>query len=288
MDDTFVAAAIHAGEIHKIIDLVYEEIPENINNLRSFHNTIKMGLILEAKKITDGDKLLDVAVGRGGDIGKWTRAKFKYVTAFDNDKKSIYEKNDFDGAIQRYQDMRGKTFVPKCFFWNISATDPNVLEKVNGKDRGVVYDVVSCQFALHYFVKDLDTLLEMVSKKLRKGGVFIGTASNGNLIKKNILEKDINIPFLSICKKDSESYDYELTSNCSKERETYFQYRGALSEYYLDIELLIEKCKKYSLEPLSVETFHEWKIRNGNTTYLTLCEKIISFMNFSFIFKKIY
>lgn len=287
MDDTFVAAAIRAGEIHKIIDMVYEEIPENINNLRSFHNTIKSNLILEAKKMTNGEKLLDIAVGRGGDIGKWARAKFKYVTAFDNDKKSIYEKNDFDGAIQRYQDMRGKIFVPKCFFWNISATDPNVLEKVNGKDRGNIYDVVSCQFALHYFVKDLDTLLDMVSKKLRLGGVFIGTASNGNLIKKNISERDINIPFLSVCKKDSESYDYELTSNGSKKRETYFEYRGALSEYYIDIDLLVEKCKKYSLEPVRIETFHEWKERNENTNYLTLCEKIISFMNFAFVFKKI-
>lgn len=288
MDDRFVDAALQSGEIHKIIDLVYEEIPKNLDNLRNFHNTIKMGLIFDAKNMTGGEKLLDVAVGRGGDIGKWSRAKFKYVTAFDSDKKSIYEKTDFDGAIQRYKDIQGKMFVPKCFFWNISATDRCVTEKINGKDRGTIYDVVSCQFALHYFVKELDTLLDMVSKKLKKDGIFIGTASNGNVIKKNISHKDINIPFLSILKKDNDSYEYDLKVNSSNGRGTYFEYRGALSEYYLDTDLLIEKCKKYSLELVRMETFHEWKLRNKNTIQLSLCEKIISYMNFTFVFRKVY
>ena len=69
--------------------------------IRKFHNWIKLQLILDSKRVTNGSNLLDVAVGRGGDIIKWSKAKFKYVIGFDSDSKSIYEKNDFDGAYKK-------------------------------------------------------------------------------------------------------------------------------------------------------------------------------------------
>ncbi len=43
---------------------------ESLEGLRKFHNWVKMQLILDAKKKTNGHTLLDVAVGRGGDIMK--------------------------------------------------------------------------------------------------------------------------------------------------------------------------------------------------------------------------
>jgi len=148
------------------IDIVYsgnirdEDISDFMTgSLRKFHNWIKMRLITDAQKTTQGTKLLDVAVGRGGDIFKWSNARFKYVTGFDSDSKSIYEKYNFDGAIKRYTTVKSEANMPKCFFWNISATNPNVLNLLNSKDRGNIYDVVSCQFSFHYFVNDIDIVL---------------------------------------------------------------------------------------------------------------------------------
>ena len=142
---------------------IYKQDFEHLTteSLRKFHNWIKLQLILDAKKNTPGEKLLDVAVGRGGDIFKWSKAKFKYVTGFDSDSKSIYEKNDFEGAIKRYSSVKSETNTPKCFFWNISAVDPFVLNILNGKDRNSIYDVVSCQFSFHYFVNDIDIVLNL-------------------------------------------------------------------------------------------------------------------------------
>jgi len=282
MNDQEIIQCIQNGEVNKVFEFVYENIPENTDSLRKFHNLIKQNLIHESKRKTDGKKLMDVAVGRGGDIMKWSKANFRYVTAFDNDKKSIYEKNEFDGAIKRYQQVK---CTPKCFFWNISATDQNVLEIVNSKDRGEIYDVVSCQFAFHYFVKDIDTVLNLVSKKLRKDGLFIGTASDGDLMKKNLENGNITIPFLNIEQKDSDSYTYDITSR-GNDRQLYFEYRGALSEYYLHKDYFIKKCKEYSLEPVNILSFHEWK---QNLKYeLSVAETIISYFNFSFVFKKVY
>ena len=144
----------------------------DIDNLRKFHNWIKLQIITDAKLKTQGKTLLDVAVGRGGDIFKWVKNNFTYVTGIDNDAKSIHEKNQFDGAIQRFNLMKTQMKVPRCYFWVISATDPDVLNKLNVKDRNCVYDVVSCQFSFHYFVKDIDITLNMISKKLKNGGLL--------------------------------------------------------------------------------------------------------------------
>ena len=281
-----VKELIANGKIQDIFVELYSDIPTNIDSLRDFHNKIKSNLIFDAKRQTNGEKLLDVAVGRGGDLMKWSRARFKYVTGFDSDKKAIYEKHAFDGAIKRFQDMRGSIAMPKCFFWNISATDPNVLEILNGKDRGVIYDVVSCQFSIHYFISEIDITLNMISKKLKKGGLFIGTTVDGDLLFKNLREGNINIPFLNVSKTTDKSYLYQITNNTeSSKPETYYEYRGALSEYFVFKEELIEKCKKHSLELVRMQNFHEWNIQIK--THLNVYEQIISYFNFSFVFVKI-
>lgn len=253
-------------------------------SLRKFHNWIKLQLIFDAKNSTNGVKLLDVAVGRGGDILKWSKAKFKYVTGFDSDSKSVYEKNDFDGAIKRYACLKSQTNMPKCYFWNLSATDPFILANLNGKDRGCIYDVVSCQFSFHYFVKDIDIVLNMISKKLRSGGVFIGTAMDGDLLKNIIGYGEVKNNAMHIEYSDEDMYKFTLNSEKSS-RETYFEYRGASTEYFLYKNFLIEKCKSFNMYPLSIKSFHQWnEYYKGDE--LTKEDMYCSFLNFSFVFKK--
>lgn len=270
---------IKLGEIN---NLNFEDVTGD--GLRKYHNWIKQQLIFEAKKLTEGTKLLDISVGRGGDIFKWAKAKFKYVTGFDSDAKAIYEKNDFEGAIKRYTNVKSQMNMPKCFFWNLSATDPFILNNLNSKDHNCIYDVVSCQFSFHYFVKDIDITLNMISKKLRSKGIFIGTATDGDLIKENLKNSHIDKSALKINKLDNCMYDFSLVSEKTS-RETYFEYRGVSQEYYLFKEFLIEKCKNFNMYPLSILNFHEW-----NTNYkgpqMTKEEMACSFLNFSFIFQK--
>ena len=53
------------------------------------------------------------------------------------------------------------------------------------ENDGAGFDVVSCQFSIHYFFENEDTLstfLMNVSENLREGGKFIGTCLNGNRV----------------------------------------------------------------------------------------------------------
>lgn len=272
-------------DFSKIKDICLSDPPENTEKLRQFHNWIKLQLILYSKQYTNGGKLLDVACGRGGDILKWTKAKFNFVTAIDNDTDSIYETEKFDGALKRYTSLKkNSTNIPNVFFWNASVTDPDILKKLNSIDFNTIYDVVSCQFSFHYFVKEIDVVLNMISNKLKKNGLFIGTASDGDLINNILNVSNVNLPLLYISKDSDISYKYEIKTGKTK-RETYFEYRGALSEYFLYKNFLIDKCKQYNLQLLSMKNFHEW-IKDYRYATISDHEAIISFLNFSFIFRK--
>jgi ubiquinone/menaquinone biosynthesis C-methylase UbiE len=276
----FVFETIQVGNLNDI-----EFSSETGEPLRKFHNWIKQQLIFESKRITNGSKLLDVAVGRGGDIFKWSRARFKYVTGFDSDAKSIYEKNDFDGAIKRFNGVKSEMNMPKCYFWHMSATDPFILNLLNCKDHNIMYDVVSCQFSFHYFVEDINVVLNMISKKLKSKGIFIGTATDGDLIKQNlkntpaIIKSAINLKYIS-----DDMYEFSLNSEKTS-RETYFEYRGVSREYYLSKAFLIDKCKEFNMYPVSILSFHEWN-KNYMGMQMSKEEMACSFLNFSFVFQK--
>ena len=94
------------------------------------------------------------------------------------------------------------------------------------------------------------------------------------------------MPFLDVSKVTDSSYVYEITNNgLINSKETYYDYRGALIEYFVYKERLIEKCKEYSLELVSIKSFHEWN--KSLNKVLSTNEQLISYLNFSFIFIKI-
>ena len=263
----------------------------DINELRKFHNFIKKELINYATNYNNATSLLDIAVGRGGDIQKWIFSKLKYIVGFDNHGPSIYnslkEGNDFDGAISRFNNIRSKQKVPFIKFYKLSALNSNTLSFLNSKDFNKKYDIVSCQFALHYFAKSKDTLktvLSLVSSKLVKNGLFIGTATNGDLIKNILNNGDVNIPLLTLLK-NNDAYLFNIDSDKNKLNKNYFEIQGISEEYYLLKDDLIDIAKQCNLELVNIESFYNWY--NNYKQKLTIYEQIISFLNFSFIFKKL-
>ncbi len=74
-------------------------------NLREFHNKIvKRRLIMGVSK--SGDQLLDLSVGKGGDMSKWKDAKLSFVYGIDISSDNI--NNPHDGACARYISLRRK------------------------------------------------------------------------------------------------------------------------------------------------------------------------------------
>ena len=181
--------------------------------LRNFHNLyIKRKLILGTTK--RGNTLYDLAVGKAGDLPKWIAAKLKFVFGVDINLDNII--NRLDGACARYLNMcKNFRTLPKALFVNANSSVNikngdacfsdkgkqivNAVFGVGAKDKttlgegvynqyGVAregFNVVSCQFALHYFFHNLDTLnnfLRNVNEGCAMGGYFIGTAYDGKTL----------------------------------------------------------------------------------------------------------
>ena len=177
-------------------------------SMRDFHNWVKEGIL--HKYGHSKRSLLDLACGMGGDIRKWMGCGFMDVVGLD-----LFESNISDperGAYARLQRIKlpreaRYVFLPYDVSKSIDATNMNrvvdpsdrmIMQALWGlvprqavKPPGLVkyyalarggFDVVSCQFAVHYFFKSDETLSTFVTNvvhNLKPGGVFIGTCMDG-------------------------------------------------------------------------------------------------------------
>ena len=82
--------------------------------LRDFHNKyVKRKLITDVSK--RGDTLIDMTVGKAGDLSKWIDARLSFVFGVDVSKDNI--ENRIDGACARYLKMHKKySSLPRALF----------------------------------------------------------------------------------------------------------------------------------------------------------------------------
>lgn len=267
----------------------------NIENMRKFHNWIKSKLITKAVQFSDNESLLDLAVGRGGDILKWKNNNIDYVLGIDIDKKSIFGSvargDAFDGAIARLKQM--KIRKPIINFFYMSALDPGILNRLKTVDNGRLYSVVSCQFAMHYFAENnmsLNHIFNVIYTKLKPGGIFIATFSDGTKIQNNLENGEVNLPSLNMAKLDHNSYSFMLNATSKVQGPNYFEILDENKEYILTIDKIKEILPNYNMEIIENKDFYKWYkeyTQTPNYKELDFQEMLISFLNTSIIIKKV-
>jgi len=248
-----------------------------IIGMRDFHNWIKLVLISNITKLISSKdiSLLDIAVGRGGDLAKWNKSNIKYVFGFDKSEKSITNEDAEDqGALERLAHFKGAKFKD-IYFLVGNALKPskplmNSIDYFLSKNNLHGFDIVSCQFALHYFFKseiDLKIVLTMVSRYLNSGGFFIGTTTNGDYIKnffKDIKEKVYSTNLFRIQRnfnktiKSPYGNEYTFTIFDTKDRANYFNTIGLSTEYLVNFKTLEEVAATVGLVPVKLNIFEDY------------------------------
>ena len=243
-------------------DIYYNKVSgaTNTRGLRDFHNLfVKKLLIMSVSQ--KGDTLIDLAVGKAGDIPKWIKSKLKFVLGIDVAGDNI--ENRLDGACARYLNYHKKfKTIPRALFVkgdssvNIRNTDGIFTEKgkqivkavfgqgaKDAKDLGQgVYksygvaeegfNVCSIQFAIHYMFKSQETLyqfLRNVSETTSVGGYFIGTSYDGASIFKKLENKKIGE---SVTIMENDSKIWELTKRYDQ---TEFESNASSIGYAIDV-----------------------------------------------------
>lgn len=182
-------------------------------SLRNFHNLyVKRKLITGVSK--RNDTLIDFAVGKAGDLSKWTQSKLSFVFGIDISIPNIHDR--LDGACARYLKYREKNRnVPYALFVNGNSSkniregkafntdkDKEITKAVFGegpkdikilgegvyKQYGVSekgFNVSSCQFAMHYFWENQQSLHNFIRNIVEctmLNGYFIGTCYDGKTV----------------------------------------------------------------------------------------------------------
>ena len=331
--------------------------------MRNFHNWIKLNLITNISefylsnsfrnvvtnhiRVLDpkgantpkfGKKLslLDISVGRGGDLAKWDKAFITHVFGFDPSVESINSKDPQNpGAKERLKNYKFQNSALKktnvlfevgnAIFPTGAQGIPNVSEKITdflNVKKLPLFDLVSCQFSLHYFFVSeiaLRNVLTLVSTFLKPGGYFFGTAINGKEIIKyfNLAGNaqairgklyqidrlfDVNINL----NKKPFGNKYNFTIFDKFDQTNYFNTIPQSTEYLVNFDTFIRIAKEYSLEPVNINFFeksqgvytnfngniinfeeifklNKWRPKNEP---ITMDELQISFLNSTFVFQK--
>lgn len=272
-----------------------------------FHNEIKKDLINKYKATS----CLDLACGQGGDLRKFMDAGFTRLFGLDYNRDNI--ENPISGIYARMLDNKNPAIQKMRYAFltmdvsqkidikSISDLDDkhvaNVLYGVTKdakmrKYEGLAedkFDVVSCQFAIHYFFeseKKLDNFLNNVNTHLKEGGYFFGTCLDGQLVKKalagvNILEGKQNNRILWSLKR---LYPKLTGVGYGEEIDIYMESIGQyIKEYLVNIDLLNKKMKALGYEMVENKNFQDFYMENYG---LDDVQKDYSFLNMMFVFKK--
>lgn len=187
-----------------------------IRGLRNLNNWIKSTLIQKFSRPeipTQHLHVLDMACGKGGDLGKWEKAPQVPAMYVGCDIASVSIDQARDRFVKaRQQHSRGRfnrgppmqvefyvhdtfgsslgelSIVPRIGFNPNAGPGPNI---INGAPIYGGFDVVSMMFALHYSFETevlARGMLRNVSGALKKGGRFIGVMPNSDVISHKVKE----------------------------------------------------------------------------------------------------
>jgi len=302
------------GESFKVINPPHNEVKEeftkfvnqqikerrknsSISSMRDLHNFIKRVLIINITNLYlsqhRGEQLalLDISCGRGGDLQKWNAAHIKNVFGFDKSHESIFSINPMNqGLEQRYLNSK-KQIQTNVEFDVGDAIQPSVelinrigmfmeKHKLINKNKPELsgFQLMSCQFALHYFFQSeqaLRNMLGMFSQFLRRGGYFIGTCVDGKRITE-LLGKSTTFDsqLLSVTKKfkavnptKAFGNQYTFSIKDTVDQGNYFNTLGESTEYLVFMDKFINLAKEYNLEPVFLNIFEPIESNVYTNTY---------------------
>lgn len=175
-----------------------------MKDVMSFHNKVKEGLYQSTIKA--GDTLLELAVGRANDLHKWRKTKPSKIVGIDLSKGNL--EGARQGACVRYINENAKQRLPPALFIEGDMTqtlldqdnryikildkrEPATTEYLQKFAGLTEFDVISCQFAIHYACESEESFRIFVGNLTRHGkGLFFGTCMDGQAVYSHMIGKE--------------------------------------------------------------------------------------------------
>jgi mRNA (guanine-N7-)-methyltransferase len=152
--------------------------------LRNLNNWIKSVLINQ--HAGTNASVLDLACGKGGDMLKYTKCRIGHYVGVDVAKISV------ENAVSRYNadsGREGARDVPMPFTAKFLQGDICAVDLASHLPPALRFDLVSCQFALHYAFESEARARQCVTNaaaRLQPGGYFVGTIPDGSVLRSKL------------------------------------------------------------------------------------------------------
>lgn len=320
-------------------------------HMLNFHNQGIKKMLYE--RSGSRNSLLELACGMAGDLPRWRDAHYKFILGVDLVRDNIVHPREGsyarvqrqhravmmvvngitermypdivfaigdcalplrDGTASKDLDDESYKVIRHIYGQRESfhGSNINYFQRLKGKaSRG--FDVVSCQFAIHYFFKNEDSLmgfLSNVSTNLVREGVFIATFMDGDSVQDLLNQSDNGIA--EGRKLDDKVVAWAIIKRYTDARakfgkmvDVYLENTNRLiSEYIVNLDTLIDYAKQFGLQladtGLFSQTFNELKnlVPENPDKYSMLDNDIItldgdevqkrfSFLNRWVVFKKL-
>lgn len=251
--ETLAVAAHYSGRPNGSAE---ERESSQIIALRKYNNWVKSALLEQFCGSAGGDGCvvaLDLCCGKGGDIGKWAKRGARHVVMADVALESVRQ------ALERYDQLTQRTRHVFTATW--ICADCCRVELSRHVPSGVCYDVVSCQFALHYSFaseKTARALLANASARLRPGGHFVGTIPNADELVRR-LKAAPGLEFGNSIYKVKFDSKTDFPRFGARYRFTLLDALDDLPEYLVHFRSLVELAKEYGLELVLGSPFEKFR-----------------------------
>lgn len=288
-------------------DLYYQDSLETrdraMKNVQGLHNQIKEAIY--RTYLQKGSSLLELAMGRGGDMHKWRSIGPSLIVGVDLSASNLEAPRQ--GACVRYLRAKQTAPMPPALFIAADMTQPLMeqdnrylrilggkehpptpyLEKFAGK---TTFDAVSCQFAIHYACESEESFRRfLINLTTHCKGVFFGTCMDGQAVYSLLLGKG-NHMFKSgknvwgeITKQyaDGEGWVEEFGRSITVRLESF---EKPQKEYLVPFDKITEILASEGFELIHTELFDDTTLaKNAN---LEKDQKAFSSLHRAFAFKR--
>lgn len=239
--------------------------------MRKFHNLIKRSMYNKYTKNTS--RLLELAVGKSGDLDKWYKNKIKYIAGYDISKESI------DNSKRRIKEYKkNKQHFPKIEL-HVKDLSKSILTFKNK------FNVIVCNFAFHYFFETKDSfsnIIHTIRDNLHKGGIFMGCFFDDKQVKIHLNRSHKN----SFSLEKIGKWNRSLFGNKLSVYLPDSVLNTPTIEYIIDFDLFVMFMESIGFKLIETFLFKDFHNKKYNfVDKLSRDEKEFSFLNRYFIFK---
>jgi len=318
--------SIHVPVTEEMIRTFYSNPPEQIeddmyyrddikrstrifNDVYNFHTSIKETLYKQS--IRPDDTLLELACGRGGDYHRWKRVHASKVVGLDISLADLISPTQ--GAAVRYLKDRVDNphdYVPKVLFiqgdmsqYPLFDQEDKYMPILRGDEKAPTeyleefeglqkFDVISCQFALHYACESEETFRAFAKNLQKYGkGIFFGTCSDGQSIYQLLMgrktylfgsERQVAGEYTKEYL-DKDTWTEEFGMPVKVMLETFVKPQV---EYLVPFQKVVDILKEHDYELVDSKLFSEVYSQQTTIT-LTQVQQSFSFLNRTFVFQRV-